>query len=256
MTATTTTIHNNEIRPANVSSNWMSLYKLGGATALLAVLVAITDIALTFLPAGAEPPATITAVDWFQLFQENWFFGLRNLGLLPNILTLVLLIPLFLALYNVHQKSNAAYSALALVLVLVGSTIYLANNAAFPMMALSTKYAAATTEAQRTLLAAAGEAILARGEDFTPGAFTGFLLVEIAVFTISLLMLRGGVFSRATAYTGIAGGLFMTIFTIWSTFVSVLFEVAMILAILGGLCYIVWYVLTARCLFQLGSHSS
>jgi hypothetical protein len=166
------------------------------------------------------------------------------------------LIPLFLALYKVHQKSNAAYSALALVLVLVGTTIYLANNAAFPMMALSAKYTAATTDAQRTLLAAAGEAILARGEDFTPGAFIGFLLVEIAVFTISFLMLRGRVFSKATAYTGIAGGLLMTIFTIWSTFISVLFEAAMILAILGGLCYIAWYILTAHKLFQLGSHSS
>ncbi len=45
--------------------------------------------------------------------------------------------------------------------------VYIANNAAIPMQALSGKYAAAGTETQRALYAAAGETILARGEDFT-----------------------------------------------------------------------------------------
>jgi hypothetical protein len=246
----------NEATSENASSNWTSLYKLGGAAALLAVLVALTDIGLTFLPAGAEQPGTMTAIDWFKLFQENWFFGLRNLGLLPNILTLILLIPLFLALCAAHRQINRAYAVLALILSLVGTAIYLANNAACPMWALSAKYASATTETQRTLLAAAGEAILARGEDFTPGAFSGFLLVELATLTISLVMLRGGVFSKGTAYAGILGGLFLTIFTVWSTFIPVLFEAAMILAMLGGLSSIAWYILTARRLFQLDGYSS
>jgi hypothetical protein len=103
-------------------------------------------------------------------------------------------------------------------------------------------------------LAAAGEAILAHGEDFTPGAFTGFLFSEMAIVAISSVMLRGGIFSKATAYAGILGGLFLTIFTVWSTFIPVLFEVSMLLAMLGGLSSIVWYILTARILFRLSSH--
>jgi hypothetical protein len=220
----------------------------------LAVLVALADISLSFIPAGAEQPGTMTAIDWFELFQENWFFGLRNLGLLPNILTLFLLIPVFLALYEVHQQVNKAYGAPTLILFLVGAAIYLSNNAAFSMLTLSSKYAAATTEAQRNLFAAAGEAILARGEDFTPGAFTGFLFVEIATFIISFVMLHGRIFSKATAYAGILGGLFLTIFTIWSTFIPILFEAAMIVAMIGGLSSIAWYILIARRLFQLGSN--
>jgi hypothetical protein len=192
-------------------------------------------------------------VDWFHLFQSNWFFGLRNLGLLPNILTLILLIPLFLSLYAVHRQTGGACAALALIISLVGTAIYLSNNAAFPMWALSAKYSAATTEAQRSLLAAAGEAILARGEDFTPGSFTGFLFAELATFVISFVMLRGGIFSKGTAYAGILGGLLLTVFTVWSTFIPVYFEAAMIVAMLGGLASIVWYVLTARRLFQLGT---
>lgn len=256
MTVTTTTIRMNEFKTENPNAGWPSFYKLAGASAMLVVLVILTDIGLTFLPAGAEPPGTMTAIDWFALFQDNWFFGLRNLGLLPNILTLCLLIPLFLALYAIHKKTNQAYAALALILSLVGTAVYLSNNAAVPMWALSAKYATATTEAQRILIAAAGEAVLARGEDFTPGALIGFLFGEAAMIVISYVMLRGGIFSKATAYAGILGTLFLTIFTIWTTFIPAFFEVAMLLAIIGGLLSIAWYILTARRLFQLGNHSS
>jgi hypothetical protein len=254
MTTTVTAVRMKEVKIENQNKGWLSLYRIGGTTALLAILVALTDICLTFLPAGAEQPGTMNAIDWFHLFQDNWFFGLRNLGLLPNILTLILLIPLFLSLYAAHHRINKPYAMLAMILSLVGTAIYLSNNAAFPMWALSAKYAA-TTETQRTLLAAAGEAVLARGEDFTPGSFTGFLLAEAATFAMSLVMLRGGIFSKATAYAGILGGLFLTIFTVWATFIPVLFEVSMIVAMIGGLASIVWYVLTARRLFQLGRAS-
>jgi hypothetical protein len=231
--------------------NWNRFYKLAAAAALLAVLVALADITLTFFPAGAEQPGTMTAVDWFELFETNWFFGLRNLGLLPNILTLCLLIPVYMALYTTHRNTNQTQAALALILCLLGTGIYLSNNAAFPMLALSAKYAAATTDAHRSLLVAAGEAILARGEDFTPGVFMGFLFGEVAMITISFVLLRGGIFSRATAFAGILGGIFLTVFTIWTTFIPVLFEIAMLLAMLGGLISIAWYILIARRLFQI-----
>jgi len=251
MAETITRIRINESTSEKTDSNWTSLYKLGGTAALLSILVILTDIALTFFPAGAEPPGKMTAVDWFQLFQDNWFFGLRNLGLLPNILNLSLSIPIFIALYEAHKHTNRSYAALALILSLVGTAIYLSNNAAFPMLALSTKYAAATTDAQRALLAAAGEAILARGEDFTPGAFMGFFISEIAMVAMAFIMLRGGIFSKATAYAGLLGSLFLTIFTIWTTFIPVFFEVAMLLAMIGGISSIVWNILMARKLFQL-----
>ena len=240
-----------QANPETIEASWKSLYRLGGAAALLAVLVALTDIFLTFLPAGAEQPGTMTAVDWFDLFQQNWFFGLRNLGLFPNILTLGLLIPVFLALYGAHRHVNPAYALLAMILSLVGTAIYLSSNAAFPMLTLSAKYAAATTEVERTLFAAAAEAILAHGEDFTPGAFAGFLFGEVAIVAISLVMLRGRIFGKAAAFAGILGGVFLTIFTIWSTFIPVLFEASLLLAMLGGLSSIAWYILTARTLFRL-----
>ncbi|MFT3894257.1 MAG: DUF4386 family protein [Anaerolineales bacterium] len=251
MTATVTRERIREVNNEDARFIWRSLYKLGGIAALLAIVVALTDIALTFLPAGAEQPGTMTAVDWFHLFQNHWFFGLRNLGLLPNILTLLLMIPLFLSLYLVHQQENQPYAALALILAVVGTAIYLANNAAFPMWALSTKYALASDDTQRSLLAAAGEAMLARGEDFTPGAFIGFALTETATIVMSVVMLHGKVFSRVAACAGLLGGILLTLFTIWATFIPYGFASSMVLAMIGGLCSIVWYILTAHKLFQL-----
>lgn len=64
--------------------------------------------------------------------------------------------------------------ALGAAIYLVGIAIYASNNVAIPMALLSNNWYAAASEAQRSTLAAAGEAMLARGEDFTPGSLVGF----------------------------------------------------------------------------------
>jgi len=255
MTSITNTISIAASNTPHVEPGWNRFYRVSGAAALLAVLVALTDMILTFLPAGAEQPGTMTAVDWFHLFQNNWFFGLRNLGLLPNILTLLLLVPLFLSLYMIHQRTQQPLAATAVILSILGTTIYLANNAAFPMLALSLKYTTAVTESQRALLLAAGEAILARGEDFTPGAFPGFFLNEMATIAMAWLMLQGKIFSKATAYAGLLAGIALLVFTIWATYIPVGFGVSMLVAMIGGISSLVWYILTSRKLFQMSAQA-
>jgi hypothetical protein len=119
------------------------------------------------------------------------------------------------------------------------------------MSALSSKYASATTDSQRTLLAAAGEAMIARGADFTPGSFVGFFLTEIAAIGFSLIMLRSGVFGRAIACLGIVGFVLLSIFTVCSTFFPSLFEMGMIIAMVGGLSGMAWYMLIGIKLLRL-----
>jgi hypothetical protein len=98
----------------------------------------------------------------------------------------------------------------------------------------------------------AGEAVLARGEDFTPGSFIGFFFTEIAGLAISLVMLSGKVFSKSTAYSGIVGFALLSVFTVWATFIPVYYQVAMIFAMVGGLACLAWYILIAKRLFRLG----
>jgi hypothetical protein len=143
-----------------------------------AVLVGILEIAITFLPGGNAPQETV--LDWFALFQANPFMGLRNLGLL-NILLNTLAIFTYLALYAAHRKEpQQPMAALAAIISYLGIGTFFATNRAFPMLALSQQYAAATTEAQRAMLEAAGQSMLSVGASHTPGTFLAFFLTEFA----------------------------------------------------------------------------
>lgn len=235
----------------NEDSSWKNLYKIAGATVLIAALLMLLDITTTIISKETIKFGSYTAIDWFTIYHNNWFSGLRNLGLL-NVLEMTLTVPMFLALYAAHRHVNKTYATLAMILSLVSMAIYISSNAAVPMFVLSGKYAIATTEAQRYLLAGAGEAILARGEDFTPGAFMGFFLGEIASLIISFVMLRGRIFSKITAYTGIFGVGLLTAYTICVTFIPVLQDAAMIFAVIGGPLSMIWSLLVAKNLFQLG----
>jgi hypothetical protein len=166
--------------------------------ALITVVVGLIEIMITFLPGGNTPYETVT--DWFTLFQNNWFLGLRNLGLL-NIIIAVLGIPTFLALYGAHRRVNQAYAALAMIISFIGVAVFLATNRAFPMFELSNQYAAATTDAQRAMLTAAGQVMLSVGQSHTPGTFLGFCLSEVADLIISVVMLRSKICSNPILMT-------------------------------------------------------
>lgn len=245
MTAITSTIQS---KKENNSTEWTGLYKLGAITSLLILCTALLEILITFLPGGYASAETV--VDWFNLLQDHWFLGLRNLGLL-NIVMTALSIPMLLALCMVHWKVNTKYSALATIISFMGIAVFYATNRAFAMWNLSTQYAVANTDAQRTILEAAGQALLAVGQSHTPGTFIGFCLSEIAGIFISFVMLRGGIFSKLTAYTGILGFGLLLVYEICQSFVPALLGIALSFAIIGGFLNLVYYGLIAHRLFRL-----
>ena len=252
MTAITKTTPVNQPKAEYASSGWADLYRLGGVAALLIVLTALLEIILTFLPGGYTSSETV--IDWFALFQNNWFLGLRNLGLL-NIVMTMLGIPMFFALYTAHRNVEQPCAALALIISFIGVAVFYATNRAFPMLDLSNQYAAATTNAQRTMLLAAGQSMLSVGESHTPGTFIGFFLSEVAGILISVVMLRSKVFNTLNAYFGILGFSLLLIFEICSSFVPALSDMVLIFAMSGGVLSMAWYILIARRLFQLGRTS-
>ena len=234
---------------AKQESNWAGIYKLGGIAALVTVLVGIIESIIQFLPVSNIPQDTV--LDLFILFQEYPFMGLRNLGLL-NIFLNTLAIFTYLALYAAHKDNrNQPYAALAMIIAFLGISVFLATNRAFPMLELSHQYAAATTDSQRVVLEAAGQSMLSVGASHTPGTFLGFFLSEVAGFTISVVMLRSNIFSKANAYAGILGFSILLVVEYFSSF-SGLSDVMMILFMIGGLFSMAWYILIAKRLFQLG----
>jgi hypothetical protein len=241
-----------ESHAENADSGRKGVYGLGGVAALISVLVALLDIILSFLPGEKDvEPGRLTATEWFARFRDSRFLALRDLGLW-NIVNTTLAVPVYLALYEAHRQASRAFAALAAILSFIGAAVYVANNKALPMLALSDRYAAASTDVERAQLAATGQAMLAQGEDFTPGSFAGFFLSEVAGIVMGITMLRSKVFGRLTAWAGIAGSGLLLAFTVWVTFVPAAFRRAMVLAMGGGILSMAWHILTARRLFQLG----
>lgn len=245
-------INSNQLSSGSADRNWRSLYKIGGIAALGTVLVGVIEIGITFLPGGNGTYKTV--FDWFTLFQNNAFMGLRNLGLL-NLFFYALDIPIFFALYVAHRKSSQTLAALAIIVSFIGVAVFYATNRAFAMLDISNQFALATSEAQRAILAAAGQAMLSVGQSHTPGTFIAFFLSESASLLISVVMLRGKLFSKANAYVGFLGFTFMLVFEICASFVAALQGVVMILAMAGGILSLVWEILVALKLFQLAQNT-
>lgn len=245
-TSVTQAAHMNTEEP-----NLKSLSTIAAAAITISVCLMLLDIAASIVFKETIAFGAFSSTDWFAIFHRSWFSGLRNLGLL-NVIEMILSIPMLFAMYATHRHGNKTLVALAVALSLAGMAIYISNNAAVPMFVLGGKYAAATTDSQRSLLAAAGEAILARGEDFTPGAFAGFFLGEIANLAIAFVMLRGKIFGKVTAWAGILGIGLLSVYTVWATFIPEAQSLAMMIAMIGGALSTAWYILTARRFYQLG----
>ncbi|HAG09107.1 MAG TPA: hypothetical protein DCK87_06080 [Desulfotomaculum sp.] len=220
-------------------TNWKILYRIGAVCAFLVLLVMVTEMFLTALPDGARTPLTITG--WFDLFNRNWFMGMRNLGLI-NIIATTLMIPVFFSIFGLHRKENSAFAGLSLIIFMAGYAIFMADNTSFPMLELSRKYAIADLESKRILLAA-GESLLAKGSSHTPGTFPGFFLAEAAGILFCIVMLQGKVFSKATGIVGIIAFGFMFLFEVSSSFIHALYDISIVFAMMGGILTFVWYVM-------------
>ncbi len=217
---------------------WAPLYRAAGTAAIvMAVIVPVQSAIFLAFP----PP--VTAVDFFALFQKNWFVGLLDRDLL-FILDNLLMILIYLALYMALKRINPSAMVIGLALSLVGIAAYLASNTAVEMLSLSRQYAGATTEIQRTSLVAAGQAMMAI---YSGTAFDAYYVLNaIALLLFSAVMLRSAVFSRANACLGIAAGVLMIIPSSAGT-------IGIIFGMLSLVPWFVWLILFSRRMFQLAT---
>jgi hypothetical protein len=130
------------------------------------------------------------------------------------------------------------------------------NNQALSMLELSKKYALATSEAQKTLLAGAGEALLAKGAHGGWGVFMGFILPTLAGVMMSWVMLQGKIFSRIISYIGISGNSLMLLYLILVTAVPGVGKMAMAFALPGGTLVLIWMIMFTIKLFGITSPQS
>jgi len=173
--------------------------------------------------------------------------GLLRLDL-PTITVLPLYYLLFLGLYAALRRTDRARTLLSTVLVFAGLTLVLSTPTALSMIPLSDKFAAASNDAVRAQVLAAGEALMAADIWHGTEAFLGGVLLQCGAVLICVVMLRGGVFGKATAWLGIVmhtldlahivGGLFLP-------------AAGVILMALAGPLYPIWLYLVGRRMLKL-----
>lgn len=232
----------NDSQPA---AGWSSLYRTGGVAAFLLIVYALATMVQLVVLGG--PPTTAAAA--FSLLHDHRIVGLLRLDL-PTVLVMPLYYLLFLGLLAALWRTDRANATLSTALAFVGVTLLLATPTGLSMMWLSEKYAAATTDAARMQFLAAGEALLATDVWHGTGAILGGIIVQSGAVLISVVMLRGGVFSKTTAYLGILMHGFDLAHIILGLFVPVAGVVFMAIA---GPFYPIWLFLVGRRLLRLAA---
>ncbi|MEW5868557.1 MAG: hypothetical protein AB1894_04725 [Chloroflexota bacterium] len=224
-------------------NHWQGLYKIGAVIAVILLVYSLVTM-LLMVAVGGQPG---TVQEIFAMLQGNRLVGLLRLDLL-TMLVMPLYYLLLLALYMALKKAQALYASIAAVLGFAGLTLFLASPSVFSWLALSDRHLTAASEAQKALVLAAGEAILAADIWHGTGAFLGGVLLQVATTLLSLAMLRSSAFGKSTAIAGIVThGLDLA-----HVLVGVLFSTGgVILMAIAGPLYLLWFPLLARDFWRL-----
>jgi hypothetical protein len=155
----------------------------------------------------------------------------------------VLAIPLCLALYLSLRRVHESLMLIATALSAASIICFLVATPALNMLYLSQQYASATTAVDREGLRAAGQAVLS---DWLGTPYqVGYVLGSIDMLLVGLVMLRSQIFSKATAYVGIAASVV--------GFGSLRAQGRRLHLDILGRGDQIWYVLIARTLLRLSS---
>ena len=229
-----------------VDPKWKSLYRIGGAGALLALVFYLSQVLILIF--GEPYPATTEG--WFNLFSHSKLLGLFYLNAL-DMVSITLFSLMFLALCLALKRGNESAMAIAGLLSFLGAAVFIAaRSVTFSMIPLSDQFTAAATDAQRAQILTIGDAIGVQLQA-TPRT-TGFLLMSVAVLIISLTMLWNQIFNKATAAVGILSSLL-----VFALHISVILAptIADPLMGTGMLLWVIWLVLVGVRLLQLGNVS-
>jgi len=228
--------------------DWTTLYRTGGIAALLAAVLFRRNIgAEVSLFTGVEAIPR-SAVEWYTLLQSNPFIGLSFLAVF-DIANYALVGLVFLALGAAFWQAHRSAAAIALASGMVGIAVGFATDIALTMLSLSQQYVAATSEAQKAALLAAGQAILATNDPLatfpSTGAYVSLLLIALAGLLFSVLMLRT---NRVTAIVGLLASGCDLAYCLTVAFAP--FLRAYLLAA-GGLFWVLWHLMVGWRLLQL-----
>ena len=239
---------NEERFESNSSNNYKNLIKISVVCSVLIIILTILDIVIGTALGGDLNAIPETAIDRFAQLQSQPLLGLYYLDVL-NMIISILMVPVFLSLFILQKSKNKGLMLLTIIVFIIGTVIFISNNAGLAMLGLSKQYAIAATS-QKDLIAAAGESLLSNGAHGSMGAFLGFSLSMIATILMSISMIQTKVFGKLTGWIGLLGSILLFVYLILVTFIPNAQTVAMALAAPGGIMSLVWMVLYTLKLYK------
>ncbi len=231
---------------ASPDPSWRGLYRAGGVSAVLFVVLTIVSFVLAFitpqpqssggslmLPGGVATLQYIASHRSIFILDQLLFVG-------PVILTMVV----FLALYVALKHLSKSYAAIGAVVGIVGVVLSLVPlSLVGGLVYLSDHYVAATTVAQRAGFATAADSLIAQNNIVSAGG----ILFAVGVLVISLAMLKG-VFHKGIAYLGIVTGVVGIICEAFRPILGPGYSIYLIL--------LIWLLAVGWTLYRLGASSS
>lgn len=210
------------------------------------MLQLVSVFAYVLIGAALGPEPTTVAEHYAVMAQKPLA------GLLRDDLTTLVLIALYLGtvpgLYLALRPVSPIATALAASFTFIAVALNFATHSTLSMLHLSEQYAAATTDAQRALYLAAGEAVVATDLWHSSAGFMVGILLQGSGILISLVMLRSTAFSKVTAYSGlVANGLDLAQHLIHMALPALAATILM----LAGPFYLVWFAMLGRDFFRL-----
>ncbi len=222
---------------AGPDPSWRGLYRAGGVSAILYVLLAVTVPAVQVLTVQYDFKMDGPTLLQFIASHRLWWIILQTLVLGTSILAIVSFVALFVALKHL-DKSYAAIGAV------VASTCQLLFMAYYPVLLglvyLSDQYVAATAT-QRVVFATAAESLIAQNNAFNPLYESVF---GVSILILSLVMLKG-VFHKSVAYLGMA--------TCVAAFIGLaLWPIVGVNYFWWWLLFMIWFIAAGWKLYRLG----
>ncbi len=241
-----------------IDRGWRGLYTVGGAAALIAAVLFRRNLdaeymllrSLDVLKGGPNSyPESI--IDWFRVVNENRVVGLVLLNFF-DLVNYILVGAIFIALFAALKPGSRSSAMIAVVVGLVGVTLYLGSNQALTILSLSERYMAAKNGIEREIIMAAGQATLAihQNNNYSDsGIYLSFLFVTVSGLIYSVAMLQTRIFSRGTAITGILANSIGLVYYIFLFFIPKLVSVPVSAS---AIFLLIWYFQIGIVLLRLG----
>lgn len=243
-----------ELAIKETDKSWNDIIKI----ASIAVFLQLAYLAIVF---AIEMPLSI-ATDYLPLNSASDYFNMINNDRLAAIFLMDLPMVAFmicnyftsLGIFAVLRKRNEALMIMFTAFIFISTTMGLIANEVFSLFYLSDRYAAATTDAMREQLLAAGEAVLANSLWHNTAGYVMGILFLGSFLLMSMFMLQGNEFKKRTIFSGILAtglDLFQHAFHIFIP------SIATPLLLVAGIFYIPWYIFLGLDLVRLGrSHAT